>query len=48
MGAVTGLRLKTFQHHLVLKFDTAPLQGRSVLGAWLRYMPRDPRERTRS
>ena len=41
MGAATGLRLKSFQHHLVLRFDTAPLQGRTVTSARLRYARRD-------
>ncbi len=37
MGAVGAIRLKSYQHHLVLKFDTAPLAGRTVLSARLRY-----------
>ena len=41
MGKVTGPRIKSFQHHLILKFDTSELQGKTVKKAWLRYAPRD-------
>lgn len=37
MGAVTRLRLKAFQHHLVLKADTSSLSGKKVTQATLRY-----------
>ncbi|MBN1673103.1 MAG: hypothetical protein JXR37_18800 [Kiritimatiellae bacterium] len=35
MGAVSSIRLKTFQHHVVLKFDTSALSNRVVTGASL-------------
>jgi len=41
MGKTTALRLKSFQHHLILKFDHTALAGKTVTKAWLRYAPRD-------
>ena len=37
MGAATSLRLKAFQHHLVLKVDTAGMDGKKAIAAVLRY-----------
>jgi len=36
-GAVTAIRLKTYQHHLVVKVDTSQLAGKKVTKATLRY-----------
>ncbi len=41
MGATSGIRVKSYQHHLILKVDTAPLAGRTVTSARLRYAQRD-------
>ena len=37
MGTASSIRLKSFQHHLILNFDTEQLQGWSVRSARLRY-----------
>ncbi len=37
MGAARSLRVKSFQHHLIARFDAAPLAGRTVRRATLVY-----------
>ncbi len=39
MGKASSLRIKSFQHHLILKLDTTALQGKTVTSARLRYTP---------
>ena len=41
MGRASAIRLKSFQHHLILNFDSTPLRGRSVISARLRYAQKD-------
>ncbi len=37
MGGASSIRLKTYQHHLILNADTSAISGRKVVGATLRY-----------
>ena len=37
MGGTTSIRLKSYQHHLILDTDTSSVSGRKIVGATLRY-----------